>query len=136
MDGNAPDRGPRAGATDRALRDYVDDLLDWSTEVDEATDIDETAVAPPAQRGPSQNEHTKPGLSEQQLAILGFEKQWWRYAGAKEQAIRDAFAMSPTRYYQALNSLLDSPDAMAHDPGLVQRLRRLRASRTRLRSRS
>lgn len=70
-------------------------------------------------------------LTEQQRAILAFERQWWRHAGAKEQAIRDTFQLSATRYYQLLNALLDEPDALAHDPVLVNRLRRLRATRTR-----
>jgi hypothetical protein len=65
---------------------------------------------------------------------LTLERQWWRYAGAKEQAIRDLFGMSATRYYQVLNSLLDSPAAMATDPMLVKRLRRVRAARQRARS--
>ena len=74
------------------------------------------------------------GLSERDQAILGFERQWWKYAGAKEQAIRDQFQMSATRYYQLLNNLIDQPAALAHDPLLVKRLRRLRATRQRNRS--
>jgi hypothetical protein len=66
--------------------------------------------------------------------ILAFERQWWKYAGAKEQAIRDLFDMSATRYYQLLNSLIDNPAALAHDPMLVKRLRRLRTARQRQRS--
>ena len=73
------------------------------------------------------------GLEDRQLQILEFEKRWWRHAGSKEQAIRDAFELSPTRYYQLLNALLDEPAALEHDPVLVQRLRRLRATRTRSR---
>lgn len=73
-------------------------------------------------------------LSEQDEAILAFERQWWKYPGAKEQSIRDMFDMSSTRYYQALNALIDSPDALAHDPMLVKRLRRMRASRQKARS--
>jgi hypothetical protein len=73
-------------------------------------------------------------LSERDLAVLAFERQWWKYAGAKEQAIRDLFDMSATRYYQVLNGLIDRPDALAADPMLVKRLRRLRASRQRARS--
>ena len=67
-------------------------------------------------------------------AILAFERHWWKYAGAKEQAIRDQFQMSATRYYQVLNALIDRPEALAHDPLLVKRLRRLRAARQRARS--
>jgi hypothetical protein len=74
------------------------------------------------------------GLSERDQQVLAFERQFWRYAGAKEQAIREAFDMSATRYYQVLNSLLDRPEALAHDPMLVKRLRRLRAARQRARS--
>lgn len=73
-------------------------------------------------------------LSERDRQILDFERQWWKYAGAKEQAIRDLFDMSGTRYYQILNGLIDDPQALAYDPMLVKRLRRMRASRQRARS--
>jgi len=73
-------------------------------------------------------------LSERERQILDFERQWWRHAGAKEQAIRDRFAISSTRYYQAVNALLDNPAALAYDPVLVRRLRRLRATRARART--
>ena len=74
------------------------------------------------------------GLTEREQEILAFERQWWKYAGAKEQAIRELFDMSATRYYQVLNALIDRPDALAADPMLVKRLRRLRAARQRARS--
>ena len=74
------------------------------------------------------------GLSDRDREILAFERQWWKYAGAKEQAIRELFDMSSTRYYQVLNALIDRPDALAVDPMLVKRLRRMRASRQRARS--
>jgi len=73
-------------------------------------------------------------LSERDQQILAFERQWWKYAGAKEEAIRELFDMSPTRYYQVLNALIDEPAALAHDPMLVKRLRRMRAERQRHRS--
>ena len=73
-------------------------------------------------------------LSQRDVEILEFERQWWKYAGAKEQAIRDLFDMSATRYYQVLNALLDRPEALAADPMLVKRLRRMRAARQRQRS--
>jgi len=65
--------------------------------------------------------------------MLSFERQWWRRPGAKETAIRDRFDLTPTRYYQMLNALVDRPDALAADPLLVRRLRRLRAARQRTR---
>ena len=73
-------------------------------------------------------------LSDRDRGILEFERQWWKYAGAKEQAIRDLFDMSATRYYQIVNALIDTPEALAFDPMLVKRLRRLRATRQRARS--
>lgn len=68
-------------------------------------------------------------LSEQQAALLEFEKQWWALPGSKETEIRERFEISPTRYYQLLNALIDSDLALAHDPLLVKRLRRQRATR-------
>ncbi len=73
-------------------------------------------------------------LSERDAEILAFERQWWKFAGAKEQAIRDKFQMSATRYYQILNALIDRPEALVQDPLLVKRLRRLRSTRQRNRS--
>lgn len=74
------------------------------------------------------------GLSDRDRGILEFERQWWKYAGAKESAVREQFDMSATRYYQVLNALIDRPDALAADPLLVRRLRRLRSQRQRQRS--
>jgi hypothetical protein len=73
-------------------------------------------------------------LGERDREILEFERQWWKYAGAKETAIRESFDMSATRYYQVLNALIDRPEALAADPLLVRRLRRMRAERQRARS--
>jgi hypothetical protein len=70
-------------------------------------------------------------LTDTDRELLAFERQWWRYAGAKEQAIRETFGFSATRYYQLLGRLIDRPEALAHDPMLVKRLRRLRADRRR-----
>ncbi|MGW4483300.1 DUF3263 domain-containing protein [Amycolatopsis sp. NPDC004368] len=85
---------------------------------------------------PSPPEHpleTVGGLTEREVEILAFERQWWRHAGAKENAIRERFSLSSTRYYQLLNTLLEKPEAMAADPMLVKRLRKTRAARQRKR---
>jgi hypothetical protein len=70
-------------------------------------------------------------LTEPERAMLEFERSWWQRGGAKEQAIRDTFGLTPTRYYQSLNSLLASPAALRYDPALVHRLLRLRGEATR-----
>jgi hypothetical protein len=74
------------------------------------------------------------GLSRREHDILSFERDWWKYAGAKEEAIKERFALSATRYYQVLNTLVDRPEALAADPMLVKRLRRLRSSRQKARA--
>lgn len=68
-------------------------------------------------------------LTERELALLDFERQWWKQPGSKEQAVRDRFGMSSTRYYQLVNALVEREPAMRHDPMLVKRLRRARAQR-------
>ncbi len=68
-------------------------------------------------------------LSDRDRAILQFEKTWWRFEGAKHAAIRERIHVSPTRYYQLLNSLLDDPAALAAEPVVVRRLQRQRQSR-------
>ena len=73
-------------------------------------------------------------LSEQDTRILAFERQWWRHPAAKEEAIREAFGLSATRYYQLLNELIDRPEALAFDPVVVKRLRRQRTERRSLRA--
>jgi hypothetical protein len=74
-------------------------------------------------------------LGERERSVLAFERQWWRHAGAKEEAIRRQFGVGPTAYYQLLSRLIDDPAAIAHDPMLVKRLQRQRASRRRSRGR-
>jgi hypothetical protein len=93
-------------------------------------------VSPPRLEGPAEvpPQVAALGLSRREHEMLTFERQWWRRPGAKETAIRDRFGVTPTRYYQVLNALVDRPDALASDPLLVQRLRRLRLARQRTRS--
>ncbi|MFI0983323.1 DUF3263 domain-containing protein [Streptomyces sp. NPDC021093] len=67
-----------------------------------------------------------PVLSERELAVLAVERQGWAGPGAKERAIREQLGISPTRYYQLLNALLDDERALVHDPVTVNRLRRVR----------
>lgn len=74
------------------------------------------------------------GLTRREHDLLAFERQWWKYAGSKEDAIKELFSMSATRYYQVLNALVERPEALAADPMLVKRLRRMRASRQKARA--
>ncbi|MGR8009889.1 DUF3263 domain-containing protein [Streptomyces hypolithicus] len=62
-------------------------------------------------------------------AVLAVERRSWPAPGAKERAIREQLGVSPTRFYQLLNAVLDDPRALAHDPVTVNRLRRVRDAR-------
>lgn len=73
-------------------------------------------------------------LSDLERKILDFEANWWRFAGAKESAIKELFDLSAPRYYQLLNDLIDRDDALMAAPMLVKRLRRLREARMSARS--
>jgi len=72
-------------------------------------------------------------LTERDRAILDFERSWWTEAGPKDTAIRERFELSGTRYYQLLAELTDDPEALAYDPLLIRRLRRVRDRRRRAR---
>jgi Protein of unknown function (DUF3263) len=89
----------------------------------------EQAAPAPAEVGPAPRL-----LDERERGILAFERQWWRHAGAKEEAIRRRFGIGPTAYYQLLSRLIDDPAALAHDAMLVKRLQRQRAARRRQRA--
>ena len=73
-------------------------------------------------------------LSDLEVRILDFERQWWKYAGAKDAAIRELFDLSTRSYYELLNNLIDREDALAASPLLVKRLRRLREARVKSRT--
>lgn len=78
----------------------------------------------------AQEEHNAAsGLSDLEIRILEFERSWWRYAGAKESAIKELFDLTAPRYYQLLNDLIDREEALLASPMLVKRLRRLREAR-------
>jgi hypothetical protein len=83
--------------------------------------------------GPDETTRLEP-LSDRDRQILELEKSWFKYAGAKETVIRERFGMSTVRYYQVLNALVDTEAALAAEPTVVKRLRRLRADRQRSRS--
>ncbi|NBU58047.1 MAG: DUF3263 domain-containing protein [Actinobacteria bacterium] len=75
------------------------------------------------------NEAVGSTLTDLETRILEFERNWWRFAGAKESAIKELFDLTAPRYYQLLNDLIDREDALAAAPMLVKRLRRLREAR-------
>ncbi|MFF3991842.1 DUF3263 domain-containing protein [Streptomyces cyaneofuscatus] len=74
-------------------------------------------------------EPAAPGLSDRDRALLALERRSWAGPGAKERAIREELGISPVRYYQLLNALIEDERALREDPVTVNRLRRLKAAR-------
>ena len=70
-------------------------------------------------------------LSEREKAVIDFERTWWMLDGTREDLISAHFACSPEAFGLELSALVDSPDALAHDPLVVRRLRRHRDRRRR-----
>jgi hypothetical protein len=61
--------------------------------------------------------------------MLQLEARPFKYAGAKQEAIRSTLDMSSAEYHQRLNAVIDSEDALAYAPMVVRRLRRARSGR-------
>ena len=75
-------------------------------------------------------------LDQRSRQVLDFEREAWKLAVTKERAIRERFGFSPSRYHQILHRVIDRPEALAFDPMLVRRLRRVREVRRRSRTAS
>ncbi|GEK81288.1 DUF3263 domain-containing protein [Agrococcus baldri] len=74
--------------------------------------------------------HDLAAAREQRIRrLLDFEAGWTSHGGAKARAIRAEFGWTTTRYYQVLDGLLETQEAVRHDPMLVHRLLRLRDER-------
>ena len=117
-----PQRGPETATPHRVPAQRPD----ADTDEGQDEDLDRPAEGEPQPQGPA-----TAGLGARERGVLDFERRRWKHVGAKEQAIRDRFGLSPTHYYQILNALLDDPAALAYRPSLVNRLRRARDAKRR-----
>lgn len=72
---------------------------------------------------------TAADLTALEAAMLALERRHFPRPGDKVRAIQDCFQLSPTRYFQIVNTMIDEPRVLRHDPVLVNRLRRLRSAR-------
>ena len=62
-------------------------------------------------------------LTEEDRAILEFERGWWLEPGPKDQAIEFTLGLPAAAYYELLIEMLGRPDAARFDPLTVARLR-------------
>jgi hypothetical protein len=72
-------------------------------------------------------------LDDRARELLDFEREAWKLRIPKERAIRERFGFSAARYHQLLHRTVDRPQALAYDPMLVRRIRRVREARRRRR---
>jgi hypothetical protein len=68
-------------------------------------------------------------LTDQEIAVLVIAAQPDYPAGHTEQRVLTTFGWSLTTYTQVLNNLIDDERALAFNPVLVNRLRRIRETR-------
>ncbi|WP_236630157.1 DUF3263 domain-containing protein [Corynebacterium atypicum] len=68
-------------------------------------------------------------LSAEDERILRFAAHAPRSSSAREEAVRRELGLSPVRFYQRLNVLIDVPEARRRYPLLLSRLDRLRSCR-------
>jgi hypothetical protein len=73
-------------------------------------------------------------LTDEQRALLEFERDWPIGRAGKDEAIRTQFALTPARYYQVLGFVIETEPALKYDPLLVTSLLRARDQRYRARS--
>lgn len=75
-------------------------------------------------------------LGERAIEILAAERDHPTWLpGEREAMAWSRWGLTPTRYTQVLNQLLDTQAALAHDPHTVNRLRRTRDRFSKVRSR-
>jgi Protein of unknown function (DUF3263) len=86
--------------------------------------------------GSRRTARARSALDERSRDVIDFEREAWKLTVTKERAIRERFGFSPSRYHQLLHRIIDRPEALAYDPMVVRRLRRVREARRRARTAS
>lgn len=68
-------------------------------------------------------------LTDLERALLALERDWWRDGASRAEAARRRLGLSAGEHARLAGALVDRPEAEAHDPVLVRRLRRMRDAR-------
>ena len=74
-------------------------------------------------------------LTDTQKQMLDLAGQTFKYAGSLETEAQKQFGLTPTRYWQEINRLLNHPAAHQHNPALARRLTQRRRPQQRLNTR-
>ena len=64
-------------------------------------------------------------LSEEDRAILDFERASWREPGPKDQTVEMVLGLTSREYYERLRTAVESQQALAYDPLTVKRVMRI-----------
>jgi hypothetical protein len=62
-------------------------------------------------------------LTDQQKAMLDLASEKFKYAGSLDSAAMERFGMTPTRYWQEVNRLIQTEAAVAYRPATVAQLK-------------
>lgn len=73
-------------------------------------------------------------MTDIEMAILDFEREWWRHAGAKDREVSHRWGISASEYDRLLVAIAVRPEAMAYDALTVRRIRRRLVPTSRTRS--
>jgi len=74
-------------------------------------------------------------LTTTEQAMLTLAGQTFKHAGSLEEQAMQQFGLTPTRYWQEVNRLIQTPAAHQHDPALARRLNQRRRPPQRLHTR-
>ena len=62
-------------------------------------------------------------LTEAEVVLIQFERSWWLRPGPKDQSIEFDLGLTAAAYYEQLLGIVFRPEAYAHDPLTVLRVR-------------
>lgn len=74
-------------------------------------------------------------LTDQQKAMIDLAGEHFKHAGSLDSAAMERFGMTPTRYWQEVNRLIQTEAAVAYRPSTVAQLKTRRRSMVRTASR-
>lgn len=73
-------------------------------------------------------------LTDEDIALVEFERASWGATPNKESAVRERFGLSLARYYQRVYALCEKPEALEYDAVFVRQCLEARGARTTARS--
>ena len=63
-------------------------------------------------------------MTADEMAMLDFEREWWRHAGTRDDEVQQRWGLTAAEYGGRLIGIALRPEAMEYDPLTVRRIRR------------